>query len=72
MAAHFQPKHRHSQDKTNPETPRKISQFGRYLMLGSRLIGLQRHAADWTGPRLILSDLWMHLAGIGRHGADSR
>src|SRR3546814_13828986 len=59
MPAHLQQEHRQGQRKSDPETAGHVAQFGTRPAFGGDRGGLQRHAADRTGARMILTELRM-------------
>ena len=63
LATHGKQQQRHREDPTHPEAAGKVDQFGVRPLVGARLSGLQRHAADRAGAGGIATDLRMHRAG---------
>ena len=68
MTAHLQKKHGDRQYQTDPEAPGHVPQLDIGAFLGGRDQRLQRHAANGTVSRSLVTYLGMHRAGIDRTG----
>ena len=69
VAAHLQKKHGDRQYQADPEAPGHVLQLDVRAFLGGHDQRLQRHAANGTVSRPLVTYLGMHRAGVDRTGA---
>ena len=62
--SHSQQKHRRAEQRRNREPARHVGQLGVRQLVGRHRAGLERHAADRTGARLVAHDLGVHRARV--------
>ena len=66
MPAHFEREHRDRERQRNPKAPGHIDEFRARASRFCRDFRLQRHAADRTCAGVVLTNLWVHRAGVDR------
>ena len=69
MSAHCERNHRDRKGQRNPKAPGHINEFRARASRFGGDFRLQRHAADRASAGVVLTNLWMHRAGVDRaHG----
>src|SRR3984885_525099 len=64
MAAHFEREHGDGERQRDPEAPGHIDEFRARASRRRGDFRLQRHAADWACAGVVLTNLWVHRAGV--------
>ncbi len=66
MPAHFEREHRDGERQRDPEAPGHVGKLGARASGFPGDFRLERHTADRAAPRMVLTNFWMHRAGVDR------